>query len=615
MTCALSSAGLTFSVDENGTFSLSAPGTPMRLVPGSDLFRLHLDDGYLRDLTVFGAAQTGVPSQSGDSISIVYDSVSAENGRRYDIRLTVHIDKTPDGLLFHADIDNRADIRVNEIQLPYFCFDCLCDESRDEDTLYLPYGLGERRPNPWEWVRTAQHSEYMAADYNQVQFGQTYPFPCSMAWFGIETGGHFLYLGRHDDQFRTCRMNVANAPRHKYVFLTLSLSHYPAVRKGETICCAPTLIALLTGSWLTGSALYRRWADSWYVVPEKPEWVKNMTGWQRIILRHQYGELFFTYEDIVRAYREGRKAGLDTVLVFGWWKGRFDNGYPLYEPDPEMGGVEGLSRAIKTVQDEGGHVILYNNGVLIDVAGDYYKKEGWKVCRLNIEGCEYREFYQFSNNGTLLKEWGYKTFASACMATDSWHDKLIENARIKLAFKPDSIFFDQVGGHLPRPCFNPEHKHGFRIDTEATWRMKNLADIKALVSGETAVGTENTVDVFSQFFHYHHGHMSGTWYEDYGFPEMYRQTFPECIITNRLLHDDRADMKRQLNFAFMIGHRFDVSIYRGHRNLITDLPDYAAYVKKLTDLREQYHDFFYHGTFCLSNDYVLPKGCHLGEFH
>ena len=98
-----------------------------------------------------------------------------------------------------------------------------------------------------------------------------------------------------------------------------------------------------------------------------------MTGWQRVILKHQFGEIYFKYSDLPKLYKSGLSYGINTLMVFGWWKGRFDNGYPVYEPDPLLGGEDGLRAAIDEIHRLGGKVHLYTNGALIDVATDYYK--------------------------------------------------------------------------------------------------------------------------------------------------------------------------------------------------------------------------------------------------
>ena len=178
-------------------------------------------------------------------------------------------------------------------------------------------------------------------------------------------------------------------------------------------------------------------------------------------------EIFFRYEDLPKLYLDGKKAGLDTLLVFGWWKGRFDNNYPHYEADEALGGAEGLKAAIAEVQRLGGRVLLYSNGKLIDVKTEFYREHGHDCCQIDIDGNEYREHYQFSNNGTVLRKFGYKTFVTGCMATPEWHDRLLDTTRVKLAFHPDSVFYDRSAA--ARGCAST------KITSMAAGRTKKLS--------------------------------------------------------------------------------------------------------------------------------------------
>lgn len=601
--------------DKNSVELFSSEGN-LSLENNSDFFRVFLDDGVYREITVKSTFMRGKAVKSENELCISYDSLKDGDGKNYNIKLVAHIKVVKGVLVFFVEVyneDNR--VRVNEIQYPYFKFDLLFDQQRERDVLLLPYGLGKKIQNPWTWVKNNCHTEYMSADYNQITFSQTYPFPLSMSWYGVISGNRFLYLGRQDDNLRLCALNVQNTPRKVDEKLILSISHYPAAVNGEHIICGETHVTVFE-NWIEGSAYYSDWARKAFYNPyDKPDWVKKMTGWQRVICKHQYGEVFLKYKDLVRVWKDCKKYGLTGILVFGWWKGCFDNHYPEYEVDEELGGEEELRRAIKEIQLDGGQVLLYSQGVLIDAQTEYYKTIGQRICRKDIDGNEYREFYQFSNDGTLLSGFGYKTFVSACQATDEWKTRLLQTAKMKLSFHPDCIFFDQVGGHMPKPCFDKSHKHGNRIDGEALYRCENLKEIHNLIGKEQAVGTENTVDCFSPYVQFHHGHMTGAWYTDDAFPQMFRQTFPEEIISNRLLHDDRDDMLIQLYYAFTNGLIFDVSIYRARKAVLGDIPDYGEEVKKLISLRNQYSDFFYNGKFKLTEDYILPKDCYVGEYY
>jgi hypothetical protein len=95
--------------------------------------------------------------------------------------------------------------------------------------------------------------------------------------------------------------------------------------------------------------------------------------------------------------------------------------------------------------------------------------------------------------------------------------------------------------------------------------------------------------------------------------ELYRYTFPELIMTNRNVAHDEVNYRENANYSFVYGLRFDMSIYRCCGSL-SDLPNYAAYLKELNSLRAQYQDFLLKGRFidqegfCLDNAAIVAKG-------
>lgn len=606
---------LSFSVDERACrVSWSAEGTPLANPAEADFWRVFMDDGYEREILVKSSSQTGRVLRNAAGTTIVYDELIDEKGRRYDAALRILVVETDTEIEMRGEIENRGEARVNELQLPIVDLSRACAENRSADTLFRCRGLGERLENPWKALER-DHTEYMAADYREIWSPLVYPRPSTMAWQGIETAGRFLYLGRHDKESRTCVLNAGIAPRNADPRLILSICHYPLARKGEKVQTGSCVLALSEGDWREGSDRYGAWARETFFVPaKKPEWVKHLAGWQRVILRHQYGEVFWTYADLPRLYEEGARCGLDCLMVFGWWKGRFDNEYPLYEADSALGGEEGLKDAIKKIQSSGGRVALYTNGILMDVSADYYADTGKRIAAKDIDGNPYLDHYRFSGSGTTLRTFGYKTFAKACMSEPEWTEKLLENGRTKLSFGPDSIFYDQIGGHDCWLCFDAGHRHGARGDSDPRYRAEVFKAMRGLCTGDTALGSENTVDLFAPYLDYHHGCDFGNWYAENSFPALFLRTFPETIMTNRFIHDRRTDWKLQLNWAFAMGFRFDVSIYRGRVVGIAGEPEYGEYVKKLIDLRKRWSRFFYGGNFVSDTCFDLPPSVVMTEY-
>lgn len=614
----LTSGPLVFSVSEDGrTVGWSSPGTALRQSEGADFWRAYLDDGYEREMTVRSSKQTGVVRAEGQTLRIEYPCLVAENGRRFDITLTVTVSacvSTYPGFRFDGTVTNRCAVRLNELQLPLVDLSSACGAEREKDVLCHCNGLGSTVENPWERIKKTCHTEYISSDHHQIWNAMRYPGDAAMCWFGLQTGGRFLYVGRHDPALKVCALAAGVSPRREAPRLLLTISHLPCVREGETVPVSDCFVALCEGDWRKGSDIYGNHARrTWYTPPVLPDWVKGITGWQRIILRHQFGEVQFTYEDLPRVYEEGRACGLNMLMVFGWWKGRFDNGYPVYEPDPALGGAEKLRQAIADVQKVGGRVALYTNGQLIDVQTDYYREIGKDVCRIDIDGNEYRDHYRFGNDGLLLRSFGYKSFVTACPATDEWQERVAAHERLKFSFGCDSAFFDQIGGAAPLPCFNPAHRHGFRPDEAEMGRAEIFRRLLEDCPAGKAIGTEMVNDRLLPYVHYIHGIQTGAAFVPGCLPEMFLRTFPEVVQTDRFVHDDKEDTDRRLGNAFIHGFRLDVSPYRGRAH-IGELPTLREKIRKLLACKETYRRFFYEGRYVSEQTPPLPPGVKCGEF-
>lgn len=177
--------------------------------------------------------------------------------------------------------------------------------------------------------------------------------------------------------------------------------------------------------------------------------------------------------------------------------------------------------------------------------------------------------------------------------------------RIKLSLGADGVFYDQLST-TSQLCFNEKHEHGRRIDLDAEYRLGNIRAVKAILPEGHAIGSENAVDRFASLLHYTHGCYGGMVYRPDAFPDMFRQTFPEPVISNRGIHDAKPSFRKHWNYAFVTGLIFDVSTNRGRAFDMSGYPESAEYIKKLLALKEKYHRFFYGGRYSSAFDLGLP---------
>ena len=133
----------------------------------------------------------------------------------------------------------------------------------------------------------------------------------------------------------------------------------------------------------------------------KAEWVKDLTGWQRIVLKSQFGEDHYTFKDLPTMFEAGHRHGIDTLFLFAWWKDGMDRAYPKYE-EPYPGAWAELKAGIAEVRRRGGRVILECNCHMVDPASDFYKAHGKDVLIRTINGDEHRPSFVYPGFGEFL---------------------------------------------------------------------------------------------------------------------------------------------------------------------------------------------------------------------
>lgn len=573
-----------------------------------DFWRLHLDSciwGGNREIGVYSHMQKAPEvTCEEDLIRCVYRGIVDEEGNEHRIVLTLTAEKKNGAVFYAANMENRSKVRINELQFPLFQVEKLGGELED-DVLVMSRGLGQKVKNPHADAMN-RHTEYMAADYDGVLRMIEYPGEITMPWLGFETGEHYFYIGAHFKEWRKFCLITGCEPRNSNdKYFLVGVATYPVVEPGETVCYEGFTTALFEKDWRKGVDYYRAWAESSWLKPlEKKESVKQLMGWQRIIMKHQYGQIYHKYDDLPRLYREGAKYGINMILLFAWWEEGMDAGYPNYRPDERMGGAEKLTKAIREINEMGGRVILYANGHLIDLATDYYKTEGFKYTMKGIDGSEYQDFYKFSNSGTLLK-FGHKAFAMGCFGTEEWPAKVKEIERRHLELGSNGTFFDQLGCafHL---CFDKTHSHGNRIDLDPELRWQVIMEMRDMLEGDQWFGTEWPSDRISPMIDFTHGCGFAMQYTEDAYPHIFRYAFPEVTVTNRFLHDEQQDWEKHMNYAFVHGLIYDVALYRCRAKSIEVCPNLAACMKRHIDLRKEYLPFFTEGKYDIPR-HPLPE--------
>lgn len=337
-------------------------------------------------------------------------------------------------------------------------------------------------------------------------------------------------------------------------------------------------------------------------------WVKKMRSWQRIIFRHQYGELLFKYTDLPGRIKDvGESVGADAVFTFGWWETGMDHGNPHYNADPAQGGDAGWKKAIADYKKDGGKVLLYFNGKLIDRESEFYKSgRGKEICYRDNTGAELFEQYRFTGQGTFLADYNARTFVVADTRAPIWRKMLLEWADRAREYGANSVFYDQLGYGERATNWDLSREFpvpNMRVIADKAEVLKMVRDRNVSFDPEFALGTEWLTDVTAQYCDYIHIYQVTA--GKYSFIDWFRYTFPEIIISDREIRDD-TDIERRVNNTLLKGLRNDIEIYRC-RDLIDKTPHYQAYLAQVNAIKGKYEDLLLVGTYRDTEGFTLSN--------
>lgn len=556
--------------------------------------------GEWREHQIFDHDNTGQVWLMGDQAEVQFEGLIGQEQARLDISLTLHYRLKGDEVEAQAQIDNRSAETVKEIWFPFISGLRKIDPQL-ADHLTLPMTIGaildEPAHNlPYDRFVNRGGGQFFAHD-GWSHYPLPYPGLASMPWMDFFNQNEGLYLGSHDVHCPTTTLLARG--RVETSDFQLGFGRYPFVSPGEQWQSATFVIKLHTGDWHAGARCYREFAATRGPNVVAPDWLRAIPGVQGAFHVHQNKHIVNSYESLVDIFRANLRSGLNLPLfVFSWFRTGHDSDYPEYEATPALGGAEALRSVIQTIRAEGGHVILYTQGRLIDKKTRYYRRIGRRICLKNEDGVEYIDEYSFNDGGTIYPG---KIFALACPSTAEWYDTLRQQIDMVMELGASGILFDQIAGEPPFLCFDPSHPHrkpdmAFDGKVQLLTRLQEYA---AARDSEFVMMSELACDAFLACVDLSHGYATHPTPDQTSlrnYPELYKYTFPEHRITSR-----GAGTIADLNYVFAAGLMME-----SFRRL--EGPE-KAYLISLAKLRLKLNRFFAEGTFIDTDGlYVQPEG-------
>ncbi len=616
----LSSGDIRVTVSADGRLTeLRNLATGHNYAGGGSLWRIFYNDLREKEIQISGAEQTPQVSADGTHIRIDYPTLRC---RGQELAIALHLTLTlEDGQVRFASAleNNEPHTVVRELHYPLV------------GDLQLPEGYrlltthtgGQLFDDPVETIVSRGNKfPYMTPAQKFRQYDVQYPRNLAANCFAFVGEQDGLYFGSHDPSFQETWHGLRVYPDAEGRFnrLEAGFYKYPNCLTGGSWSCDANRIQPYQGDWRETSRIYRRWADTWWDHRGAARWVQDMTGWQRVIFKHQYGEYLQKYTDMPgRVWEAGAQAGVNTLMLFGWWRDGMDHGNPDYYPDETQGGAEGLKAAISAFQAKDGHVILYYNGRLIDRESSFYRSgQGPAVCNHDNFGAEYTEHYKFTGEGTFLGYHDTRTFVVADTRSEIWKERLAQMADQAVSYGVDAVFYDQFGAAEEFPQWDRSGE--FPVPNVYSGRdksqiLKSLRDRIKAVNPEIGLGTEWLSDCTSQYCDFVHIVEFTALPES--FPEWFRYTFPEVIFTDRCVRDD-TDIERRVGNTLLKGLRNDVEVYRC-RGILSDTPHYQAYLGQVNAIRQTWPELLLRGRFTYTegftcgNSAIVARSYQAGE--
>jgi len=605
----LKNSNIECAVDSKGNLiTLKNVETGHNYASGNPIWRLYFDNHEEKEIEIVSKDNIPVIHKRGNQISIDYNHLK-KGDSELNFSLSLKIFLEADQIRFSSRVSNHeAHTIIRELEYPLVSN---CQLPADHELLTTEDG-GCLYPSPLEAILSVPHS-YWGPDQLFRQKSVKYPVDVAANCFALTGKDQGLYFGSHDTSFQDTWHGLRVYPdaHHNFNKLEAGLYKYPNCLFGHSWNNDCNVIVPYSGDWHQTANIYRKWVNTWWEHQKEPLWVRKMKGFQRIIMKSQYGRTYFKYDELATRIKDaGDSAGIHAVFPFGWWNSGMDNGYPngYYETDSSQGGDQAWKRAIADYQAKGGKVIMYFNGKLIDSRSKFYQEgDGSKVSLKSNAGIEVPEFYRFPGTGTFTGYYNNRTFVVADTKNPLWRKELFKMADRGIELGANSVFYDQLG--YAEKTGNWDTTKEFPIPELHVIRDKAqiLKMLRAYITSKNkdlAIGTEHITDVTSQYVDYTHSifNLMGR----YNFVEWFRYAFPEIILTDRNLDGDEPNYKAWVNRTLLLGLRTNIQTFR-LRGLINETPHLQDYLAQINQLKDQYASLLLLGIYHDNEDFTLDN--------
>ena len=230
----------------------------------------------------------------------------------------------------------------------------------------------------------------------------------------------------------------------------------PMIKLGDSVDLGPVLSYAYAGTWKT-AAHWMRQQRQWVPFRSSPaKWYQDTT----ILSEEMPDRLLRTGEslyDLPLLLEERHELGSDMMSlpgfaepeIIGTQENMLNRG-DYYYPAENLGGWEAMRRGVEATHRQGGHVLLYVEGLIV-----------WKRSRIGRSKAS--DWALMDADGKFTEN--YRGFYDMCPAETGWQDWFAQTlADIVRTTGVDGFFMDSMLATDNHRCFNPKHAHAPQPD-------------------------------------------------------------------------------------------------------------------------------------------------------
>jgi hypothetical protein len=297
----------------------------------------------------------------------------------YDVSAEMTIALRGEQIEFGLSIDNRTNLEIGEVYYPI---------------IGGTMGLGNTEYQRKSTIRTVPAGAGSDAQRiyrtfnNMTPFGElwpeqlfVYPHTLSMPWMHLYAPRHNrgVYFAAHDPVRRVITAQLmhkpglassrvdGNWPRPEELDgmpagVSMNFVHMAYHPAGQAFTAAPVVLRFHDGDASDAAEFYGAWfRETFGVDSDTPRPALRACG-------------KIAFDKLAEEARLAKEEGKNALLLDDWKVGGQNNGIANFSPDPELGGVKGLAKAVKACHEAGVAVYLRFNLQCSDPDTDFHKE-------------------------------------------------------------------------------------------------------------------------------------------------------------------------------------------------------------------------------------------------